>query len=124
MLSKEERTDIFLRRLANAKACSSASEALSLLSSTLNAVEDEFTSIPNNPHLWESDGRLYPPRDDSRRTVPDRDDIVRYRSRKHNTWIAENGAIKITKGDKICLDKPGADGLTLTSLMGSTVSSA
>jgi hypothetical protein len=38
MLSKDERFELFLRRLADAEACSSAREALSLLSSILNAI--------------------------------------------------------------------------------------
>ena len=124
MVTKDERTALFLQRLANASHCSSSREALVLVSSTLEAIEDEFTSIPNNPSLWESDGRLYPPRADSRRVVAGRADIVRYRSRKHSTLIAENGAIKIIKGSVTCLDKPGSDGLTITLLMGGSVSDA
>jgi hypothetical protein len=120
MLSREERTKLFLQRLAAAEACASSAEALALLSTTLDAIEDEFTSIPNNPANWESDGRLYPPREDSRRTVPGRSDVVRYRSRKHNTLIAANGAIQIIRKSELCLDKPGADGLTITALMGTS----
>ncbi|MFC5507904.1 hypothetical protein [Bosea massiliensis] len=117
MIGKAQRTEIFLSRLEAAVPCSSASEALELLAETLAAVEDEFTIIPNNPHLWESDGRLYPPREDSRREVEGHDDIVRYRSRKHSTLIASNGAIKIVKGFETCLDKPGSDGLTISEKM-------
>ena len=117
MLSRLERTKLFFERLKDAPPCATAAEAMEQLSSILEAIEDAFTSIQNDPANWETDGRLYPPREDSRRAVPGHDDIVRYRSRKHNTWIARNGAIRIMQEDRLCLEKPGRDGRTVTSMM-------
>jgi hypothetical protein len=58
------------------------------------------------------------------RRITDHPQVSRFRSRKHNTWIAENGAIKIAEveGGKVCLDKPGADGMTISSLMANIAS--
>ncbi len=123
MVSQRERTDIFLERLAAAPACSTDAEALEALARILTGVEDEFTTIPNDPSQWKTDGRLYPPQTDNQFAVDGHDDIVRFRNRKHSTLIGANGAIKITKEGATCLDKPGSDGRTITSLMASTVSS-
>jgi len=93
----------------------SADEALELLSTTLNAVEDEFTGIPYRPDEWQNDGRMYPPQPDSARDVDGRPDLTRYRSLGHNTLIGANGAILIQSiREKAAeLDKSGADGCTI-----------
>ena len=73
-----------------------------------------MTDIPFDPDAWLSDGRMYPPQGDSRRKVPGRNDLVRYRSLGHNTWIGANGAIRIAGVDgQVFLEKPGADGRTV-----------
>lgn len=119
MLDKKERIAEFLRRLAAASAARSHDEAIQLVRDTLNAVEDEFSGVIADPDKYLDDGRLYPPQEDSRRLVPGRTDLVRYRSKGHNTWIGSNGAIRIDdipNGDQqpmCCLDKPGADGKTV-----------
>jgi hypothetical protein len=116
-MTRRERTEIFFRRLAASGPCASADEALGRIADVLNGIEDMFTSIPFNPAAWESDGRLYPPQEDQRRDVAGHPDIRRYRSRQHNSWIADNGAIRIDQGGTICLEKPGADGRTIAQLM-------
>jgi hypothetical protein len=113
MRSKKQRFEIFLNRLNAAKAAASADEALQLLATILNAVEDEFSSIPYNPELWQGDGRMYPPQEDNRRQVPGHPSLRRYRSAQHNTFIGSNGSIRIetcASKPEILLDKPGSDG--------------
>ncbi|MDX1951035.1 MAG: hypothetical protein SFY81_02560 [Verrucomicrobiota bacterium] len=112
MLSKKERLQIFLERLEAASATSSADDALRLLSNILNAVEDEFSGIPSNLLRWNMDDRMYPPREDNRRSVPGRPSLTRYRSAAHNTFIGINGSIRIetVEANRVLLDKPGADG--------------
>jgi hypothetical protein len=120
MLDGHERLEIFLDRLARAPPAKSHDDARELLNSTLDGVEDEFSGVPNNPGKYLSDGRLYPPQDDSFRKVTGRTDVVRYRSRWHDSWIASNGAIRIETINKngtrgiCCLDKPGTDGKRVT----------
>ena len=116
MVDKLARMKLIFERLEAAPPCSSADEALVQLASVMRSVEDEFTTIPNNPAQWKSDGRLYPPQEDARRLTGNKK-VVRYRNRKHDTWIGQNGAMKITGGDVTWLDKPGSDGKTITTLM-------
>ncbi len=110
MLSKKERLDIFIARLNRALPTSNSSEAIELLRTILNGVEDEHTSIPYMPQEWALDGRMYPPQEDSKRIVTNA--ISRYRNRNHNTYIGSNGSIKIELviGKKVLLDKAGVDG--------------
>jgi hypothetical protein len=110
-MTRKQRLRKFIERLEAAGSANSLATALELLRTTLNAVEDEFSGVPNNPLLWESDGRLYPPQEDSGRSVPDRPSVRRYRSVGHNTFVRQNGAIRIeTVAGAIVLDKAGADG--------------
>ena len=110
--SKSARLAELFRRLAAAPPAISAIEAKLLLDNTLNAVEDELTGVPFDPSAWATDNRMYPPQEDSRRVVPGRDDVARYRSRSHNTYIGANGAIEITSVDtrEVLFKKAGADG--------------
>jgi hypothetical protein len=78
---------------------------------TLNEVEDELTDIPYAPENWQTDGRMYPPREDSAREVPGIDDLIRYRNRGHNTYIRDDGAIEIRDmNGTVVFAKAGADG--------------
>ena len=102
---------MFFERLEAAPPASTADEALDLLANILNGVEDEHSGVENNPDAWEDDGRMYPPKEDNRRDVPDRPSLRRYRSAKHNTFIGLNGSIRIQDlSGKVGLDKPGRDG--------------
>ena len=110
-MQKKERFTIFLERMKAAPPAESAKEALTLLVEVLNAVEDEFSGVPYNPSLWQTDGRMYPPQSDNLRSVPGRPTVRRYRHVRHNTFIAENGAVRIqTLDGDVLLDKPGKDG--------------
>ena len=73
---------MFFERLEAAPPASSADEALDLLAKTLNAVEDEHSGVEYNPDAWKDDGRMYPPKEDNRRAVPDRPSLRRYRSKR------------------------------------------
>lgn len=108
--SKEERFQELLRRLLAADKVESASAALALIGDTLAAVEDEMTDLPNMPENWQTDGRMYPPQSDHARGVDGHPGLTRYRSRGHNTFIRDNGAIEIQnlKGH-VLLSKPGKD---------------
>ena len=117
--TQAERVAEFLKRLGEARPAASHDEAFCLVGDTLNGVEDQFSGVAFDPDKHLTDGRLYPPQEDSRRSVPGRDDVVRYRSRGHKPLIAGNGAIRIEtigRGGEpsiCCLDKPGADGKTV-----------
>ncbi|SIN77532.1 hypothetical protein SAMN05444166_0774 [Singulisphaera sp. GP187] len=81
----------------------------------MDAVEDEMTSILNNPSSWMSDGRLYPSQMDKCREI-DRADVKRFVSRGHNTLIGDNGAIAIQlQTGKVVFTKAGADGQEIGS---------
>jgi hypothetical protein len=109
---RHERLAEFFRRLAALPRATSAEEARRQIASTLTAVEDELTDIPSDPDSLGNDGRLYPPQDDSVRSVPGRSDVVRLRSRRHNTFVRSNGAIEIQAIDdkRVVFEKPGSDG--------------
>lgn len=110
-VGKEQRLREFIRRLRIAPPAASFDEARRLLEQTLNAVEDEMSGVSFDPAKWQSDGRMYPPQDDSERSVPGYPSVRRYRSRRHNTFIGTNGAVEIrTVDDEILLKKAGADG--------------
>jgi hypothetical protein len=109
--SRRQRLDEIYRRLAIAPPAGNEVEAMELLRFTVNAVEDELSGVPYDPRNWRSDGRLYPPLDDSVREVAGRPHVKRFRSFRHNTFIAANGAIEIQTIDgAIEFSKRGADG--------------
>ena len=115
MVTKQVRFEMFIERLAVADSANSMNGAHQLLSRVLNEVEDELTDIPFSPENYISDGRMYPPQEDSRRDVKCRDDIIRYRSKEHNTYVSKNGAILILGINGIVyLNKSGSDGKGIT----------
>jgi len=111
------RLEEFFRRLQALPPANNFEEALRQVATTLNQVEDEFTAIPCNPETWATDGRMYPPQEDSKRLVPDHPQLVRFRSRHHSTYISSNGAIQIhlvtgstEVPEEVIFSKPGANG--------------
>jgi hypothetical protein len=110
--TKGQRLAEIFRRLAAAPPAASHDEAYRLLCDTIDAVEDELTTTPKNPANWMTDGRIYPPQVDYCFEVSNRPDLKRYESKRHNTFIRDNGAITtVAKGGKVVMfDKPGADG--------------
>ena len=111
-LPKEERFKEFLHRLDEAPAAGSFGDAYKLLCDVLNAVEDELTTLPFDPENWVTDGRMYPPQMDSIRDVEGQANVKRFRSRAHNTFVADNGAIEIqeVRGAVVVFRKDGMDG--------------
>jgi hypothetical protein len=110
--TKVQRIEEFIRRLGALPPAANFEEAKKQLDDTLNAVENELTSIPFNPETWESDGRMYPVQFDNVRTVPGHPSVKRLRSRGHNTFIGTNGSIEIQAASSaaVLFRKPGADG--------------
>ena len=94
-MDKFARLTLFYERLKAAPAAGTRDQAYALLSDTLNAVEDEYSDMPNNPQNWQTDGRLYPPQTDRVFAVDNFPAVLRYNSFKHDTYIASNGAIEI-----------------------------
>jgi hypothetical protein len=109
-LPKEARVTIFLERLRDASAATNATTAYRLVCETLNAVEDEHSSVPYNPSAWLDDGRLYPPQEDNARALSD--GVTVYRHRGHKTFVAANGAIVIwdISSGTVVFSKRGQDG--------------
>ena len=69
--TKGQRLAEVFRRMAAAPPTATADEAYQLLCETITAVEDEMTSIPNNPPTPPADdGRIYPPRTTAGRWSP------------------------------------------------------
>jgi hypothetical protein len=117
VISKAKRLTEFLQRLQAAPPASSADEAFDLLANTLNAVEDELSGVPNRPELWKTDGRMYPPQEDSRVKCPERPSLRKYRSKGHYDFIGLNGSIRIeTLDGEVLLDKRGLDGRSADEL--------
>jgi len=116
-VGKLRRLREFIRRLREAAPAASAEEARALIETTLNEVEDELSGVLFDPTRWQSDGRMYPPQDDSARDVPSHPFVRRYRSRRHNTFIGSNGAFEIhTIDGEVLIAKQGADGRTVWDL--------
>ena len=117
MSSKAKRLQILLQRLEAAPLVKSADEAFDLLARTLNAVEDEFSGVPFRPEYWRTDGRMYPPQEDSRVKYPERPSLRKYRNKGHYDCIGLNGSIRVETSDaEVLLDKPGQDGRTAHEL--------
>lgn len=106
-----KRLQMFVERMRTVPSASTADGALDLVARVLNRVEDEHSGVESNPDAWKDDGRMYPPKEDNRREVPNRPSLRRYRSAKHNTFAGSNGAIRIQDLEgNILLEKAGSDG--------------
>ena len=113
MPSKRFRLKLFIKRLQEAPPAASRPEALALITSILNAVEDEFSGATANPANWEHDGRLYAPQEDRARLAVNYPQVTIFRSVRHLTLIWDSGAIGILAlpSRTVLLAKRGADGL-------------
>lgn len=108
---RRERLDEFFRRLVAAPNAGTSDEAMEQLSNILDLVEDELTGIPNIPDNWREDGRIYPPQQDRKRSVPGHPRVTRFRTAGHNIYMGENGSLQIVAlNGTVDMEKPGADG--------------
>lgn len=109
-MTKNERLEIFLKKLEAAPPARSHEDAYRLLCDTLSAVEDEFSGIPYDVEKSMTDGRLYPPLEDNKREVEGHPGTFNYRSKFHVTRIGPTGSIEILETDTnfTILSKPGA----------------
>ena len=122
--SKPQRLAEFLRRLSEAPAARSYQEARQQVEVILNAVEDELTDIPFNLVASQSDGRMYPPLDDSEKKAG-HPGFRRFRTKAQNLLYGTNGAIRIHHlslspedwaAGIVILDKAGLDGRRIHEL--------
>lgn len=115
-IAREARFAEFLKRLQNAPPVTTPHGAKHQMDAILDAVEDELTSLPNEPSQWRTDGRMYPPQNDRMRR--ERRSCV-WRARFHLVRIAENGALQILdlRTEHMLIDPRGADGRTATEVL-------
>lgn len=70
-----------------------------------------MSGVPYNIEAHETDGRMYPPQPDSMRDTDD-PRVKRYRTRAHNIFISEDGAIEIQHATSkdVIFSQPGSNG--------------
>jgi len=118
MPTKRERLEEFYRRLAAAPAARDLDEAFDMIKRIMTEVEDELSGVPEDPNPpLRSTNRLYPPKADRMYDVPGAPRVKRFGSRRHDTFMGENGAIDIRDlGGNVEFSKPGADGRRVSDL--------
>ena len=111
-MTKGERIAELVRRLEAAAPASNADEALNLVTSILEAVEDQHSGVANDPSSPFADERIWPPIARYSFAIAGRDDLDCYRQKGHETLIGAGGAILIRTRieTRVILDKPGRDG--------------
>ena len=109
---KGQRLALFIATMKQLPLAATFAERRHQAATTLNDIEDEHSGVRFDPDTWLTDGRMYPPADDAIREVTGRADLKRLRSKDHNTYIGENGSIRIevVTTREIVLDLPGRDG--------------
>lgn len=116
---KQLRLKEMFRRLQRAHPFATWDEARLALETVMRDVEDEFTTIPEDPDAANakvSDGRMYPPTDKYERPQPCAS-VRLFRHIAHKTFFGRNGALRISRlNGEVDLDLPGADGLTIDHL--------
>ena len=112
VLPKAVRLKLFVERLKASAPAMDREQARQLIENALNAIEDEFLGVPFDPANWRTDGRMYPVQDDNADDVEGYPDVTVYHSRKHDTFIRDNGAFEIREATtgKVVVARPGADG--------------
>jgi len=121
ILSKAQRLRVFLEHLQAEVSAADHDEAMALIASTLNKVEDEFSGVSYNPDEPGTDGRMYPPNERFRYSKWERHGVRCYRQTAHATFVGANGAVEIRsrKGgelEEVVFEKPGKDGRRVRQL--------
>jgi len=93
-VTPKDRLAEFYVRLDKTPAAATGVETRARLAEILVQVENELSGLPNLPG---TEGRMFPPQDDSRRAVPGWPDVVRFRAMKHHVLIRANGALEIRR---------------------------
>jgi len=109
---RTDRLAEFFRRLEAAPGATSMDAAIELLNKTLDAVEDEMTTIQNDPSDPRYDERMKGVDRLRLRDVSQHPCVKRHRHTAHVTFVATNGAIEIryVKTDEVQFQKYGSDG--------------
>lgn len=114
--TKRERLQMLIEQLKAAPPRATGEEALLLIETTLDAIEDAHSGVDKNPEHFntrQTDGRMYPPHPWFK-VASKYARCSCYRQAGHKTYILQNGAFRIVllgAGDEIVLlDKVGADG--------------
>jgi hypothetical protein len=117
-MQKKERFLLFIERLKTSSPANSFETGRCLVDDCLNFVEDLYSGMPYNPEQWLTDGRMYPPADDSERKSTS-EKVRRFRTRNHYLEIGDNGAIRIllARSEEVIIDKAGANGATVSQLI-------
>jgi len=111
-MTKGERVAKLVRRLEACPAAGSAEDALRLVTTVLEEIEDRYSGVPNDPSSPMADERIWPPIARDHFAIEGRPDLDGYRQRGRETILGANGAILIrTRRDaRVILDKAGQDG--------------
>jgi hypothetical protein len=107
----DKRLAEFFRRLAATPAASNAREALALVSTVLDQVEEQFSGMPRRappPGPGSFDGRMHPPLNEHVASAPDGGLVAL--TRGHRILCSANGAIRIQRrAGPVVFLKPGKD---------------
>jgi len=111
-MTKAERVAELIRRLEVSPAVGNAEDALRLVTTVLEEIEDQHSGVPNDPSSPMADERIWPPITKYHFAIEGRPDLDGYRQKGHETILGANGAIFIRtrKNAKVILNKAGQDG--------------
>jgi hypothetical protein len=109
-MTKQQRLEEYYNRLGRQPPSATAEEALDRLARTLLEVEDELSGIPRSdppPPRGTTDGRMYPPKENSITRYPNGN--IRARTRLHEISISRDGSITILdlRTGQIDFQQPG-----------------
>jgi hypothetical protein len=118
-LPRGERIELYLRLIADIPHGTSCEETKAFADTVLNAIEDEFSCVPNAPDEHLKHDRLYPAQADARRASAD-ERVAVYRHKAHLSHFGANGAILVSQlpGRASVAERRGSDGLTIGDLLG------